>query len=92
MVLGKCIHLVTILINFIGQERFGNMTRVYYKEAVGAFIVFDVSRVATFDAVVKWKTDLDTKVQLADGSPIPCILLANKVKIFKNIFFIRLDT
>ncbi|XP_063834233.1 EF-hand calcium-binding domain-containing protein 4B isoform X1 [Ostrinia nubilalis] len=61
-----------------GQERFGNMTRVYYKEAVGAFIVFDVSRVATFDAVVKWKNDLDTKVQLPDGSPIPCILLANK--------------
>ncbi|CAH1639494.1 unnamed protein product [Spodoptera littoralis] len=61
-----------------GQERFGNMTRVYYKEAVGAFIVFDVSRVATFDAVVKWKNDLDAKVQLPDGSPIPCILLANK--------------
>ncbi|VVC91165.1 unnamed protein product [Leptidea sinapis] len=54
------------------------MTRVYYKEAVGAFIVFDVSRMATFDAVVKWKNDLDTKVQLPDGSPIPCILLANK--------------
>ncbi|CAH0690981.1 unnamed protein product [Chilo suppressalis] len=61
-----------------GQERFGNMTRVYYKEAVGAFIVFDVSRAATFEAVVKWKNDLDTKVQLPDGSPIPCILLANK--------------
>ncbi len=39
----------------LGQERFGNMTRVYYKEAVGAFIVFDVTRSATFDAVVKWK-------------------------------------
>nr|CAD7463129.1 unnamed protein product [Timema tahoe] len=61
-----------------GQERFGNMTRVYYKEAVGAFIVFDVTRAATFDAVVKWKQDLDTKVQLPDGSPIPCVLLANK--------------
>ncbi|KAJ9582324.1 hypothetical protein L9F63_003329, partial [Diploptera punctata] len=61
-----------------GQERFGNMTRVYYKEAVGAFIVFDVTRTATFEAVVKWKQDLDTKVQLADGSPIPCVLLANK--------------
>ncbi|GBP13325.1 Ras-related protein Rab-32 [Eumeta japonica] len=54
------------------------MTRVYYKEAVGAFIVFDVTRVATFDAVVKWKGDLDAKVQLPDGSPIPCVLLANK--------------
>ncbi|XP_034315183.1 ras-related protein Rab-32-like isoform X2 [Crassostrea angulata] len=61
-----------------GQERFGNMTRVYYKEAVGCFIVFDVTRASTFDAVVKWKTDLDSKVQLADGSPVPCVLLANK--------------
>lgn len=62
-----------------GQERFGNMTRVYYKEAVGAFVVFDVTRAQTFDAVTKWKTDLDTKVTLADGSPIPTVLLANKV-------------
>ncbi|KAF4528827.1 hypothetical protein B566_EDAN015027 [Ephemera danica] len=61
-----------------GQERFGNMTRVYYKEALGAFIVFDVTRTATFDAVLKWKSDLDSKVQLPDGSPIPCVLLANK--------------
>lgn len=64
---------------FLGQERFGNMTRVYYKEAVGAFIVFDVTRSATFDAVIKWKQDLDSKVQLPNGSPIPCILIANKV-------------
>lgn len=63
----------------LGQERFGNMTRVYYKEAVGAFIVFDVTRSATFDAVVKWKQDLDSKVQLPNGNPIPCVLLANKV-------------
>ncbi|XP_064653159.1 ras-related protein Rab-38-like isoform X2 [Lineus longissimus] len=61
-----------------GQERFGNMTRVYYKEAVGAFIVFDVTRASTFEAVQKWKNDLDNKVQLSDGSPVPCVLLANK--------------
>lgn len=61
-----------------GQERFGNMTRVYYKEAVGCFIVFDVTRASTFDAVTKWKSDLDSKVQLPDGSPVPCVLLANK--------------
>lgn len=55
------------------------MTRVYYKEAVGAFIVFDVTRVNTFESVANWKADLDSKVQLSDGSPIPCVLLANKV-------------
>lgn len=60
--------------------------RVYYKEAVGAFIVFDVTRQATFDAVKKWKQDLDGKVQLPDGSNIPCMLLANKVReILLNI-------
>ncbi|XP_013372131.1 PREDICTED: ras-related protein Rab-32 [Chinchilla lanigera] len=61
-----------------GQERFGNMTRVYYKEAVGAFVVFDISRGSTFKAVLKWKNDLDSKVHLPNGNPIPAVLLANK--------------
>ena len=62
-----------------GQERFGNMTRVYYKEAVGAFIVFDVTRVSTFEAVQKWKHDIDSKVHLPNGDKVPVVLLANKV-------------
>eukprot|EP00730_Choanoeca_flexa_P015708 TRINITY_DN7274_c0_g1_i2.p1 TRINITY_DN7274_c0_g1~~TRINITY_DN7274_c0_g1_i2.p1 ORF type:complete len:211 (+),score=71.51 TRINITY_DN7274_c0_g1_i2:94-726(+) len=67
-----------------GQERFGNMTRVYYKEAVGAFIVFDVTRVSTFEAVQKWKADIDNKVFLPDGSKIPVVLLANKCDLAKE--------
>lgn len=55
------------------------MTRVYYKEAVGAIIIFDVQRKQTLDAVCKWKNDLDLKVTFPDGSNIPCVLLANKV-------------
>lgn len=54
------------------------MTRVYYKEAVGAFVVFDITRGSTFEAVSKWKHDLDSKVKLANGNPIPSVLLANK--------------
>ncbi|TSL04359.1 Ras-related protein Rab-38 [Bagarius yarrelli] len=61
-----------------GQERYGNMTRVYYREAVGALIVFDVTRASTFDAVPRWKDDLDTKVTLSNGKPLPAVLLANK--------------
>jgi small GTP-binding protein len=70
-----------------GQERFGNMTRVYYKEAVGAFIVFDVTRVATFEAVQKWKSDVETKVTIpGTEQPIPVVLLANKIDLAKEEF------
>jgi len=62
-----------------GQERFGNLTRVYYKEAVGAFVVFDVTRTNTFENTEKWKGDIDSKVDLSvDHKPIPMVLLANK--------------
>eukprot|EP00996_Jenningsia_fusiforme_P004223 NODE_5030_length_727_cov_75.946903_g4671_i0.p1 GENE.NODE_5030_length_727_cov_75.946903_g4671_i0~~NODE_5030_length_727_cov_75.946903_g4671_i0.p1 ORF type:complete len:209 (-),score=49.84 NODE_5030_length_727_cov_75.946903_g4671_i0:54-680(-) len=61
-----------------GQERFGQMTRVYYQAAVGALVVYDVNRPETFDGVIKWKQDLDNKVFLGDSSNIPCLLLANK--------------
>lgn len=64
-----------------GQERFGNMTRVYYKEAVAAMVVFDVTRENTFDAVERWKHDIDAKLSLPDGTPIPVILLANKTDL-----------
>jgi Ras-related protein Rab-32 len=62
------------------------MTRVYYKEAVGALVVFDVTRSSTFDGVSKWKADLDDKIMLADGSKIPAVLLANKVDLGKSTF------
>ena len=47
-----------------GQERFGNMTKAYYRGAAGAFVVFDVTRSSSFAAVEAWKRDLDSKVGL----------------------------
>ena len=41
--------------------------------------MFDVTRASTFEAVQKWKNDLDNKVMLPNGAPIPVVLLANKV-------------
>ena len=61
-----------------GQERYGQMTRVYYQGAVAAFVCFDIHNDDSFKAVSKWKGDVDSKVFLPNGSPIPCILLANK--------------
>lgn len=64
-----------------GHERFGYMTRVYYKYAVAAALVFDISRIATFQSIKKWLCDLREKVTLPDGSEIPVVLLANKCDI-----------
>jgi len=61
-----------------GQERFGSMTRVYYRDAAAAFVVFDLTRTATLEAAAKWKSDLDQKVVTVDGKPVPAFLLANK--------------
>ncbi|OHS97297.1 Ras family protein [Tritrichomonas foetus] len=64
-----------------GQERFGNMTGVYYRESVGAIVVFDVMRNATFDMTKVWKKDIDEKVQTAEGQPVPTLLLGNKIDL-----------
>ncbi|CAG8456122.1 7094_t:CDS:2 [Ambispora gerdemannii] len=70
-----------------GQERFGNMTKVYYKEALGALVVYDVTRPSTFDGVTKWKNDLDQKVSLPEawgGGSIPVVLMGNKCDLLKD--------
>lgn len=68
-----------------GQERFGNMTRVYFKGAVGAIVVHDVNKTGagSLDAPKRWKKELDEHVgqagRAADGKGVPTLLLANKV-------------
>ncbi|CAL1267155.1 unnamed protein product [Larinioides sclopetarius] len=61
-----------------GQERFTWMTRVYYRDAQGCIVMFDLNKRSTFVNAMKWKKDVDAKCQLPDGSPLPAILLGNK--------------
>eukprot|EP01120_Amphizonella_sp_Union-15-10_P001403 TRINITY_DN1147_c0_g4_i1.p1 TRINITY_DN1147_c0_g4~~TRINITY_DN1147_c0_g4_i1.p1 ORF type:complete len:237 (-),score=50.55 TRINITY_DN1147_c0_g4_i1:108-818(-) len=68
-----------------GQERFGHMTRVYYKDALGAIVVYDVTRPNTFEAVSKWKEDINKKVFFpGTEDPIPTILLCNKIDLLEG--------
>lgn len=60
------------------------MTRLYYREASACIIMFDVTNVSTFGNSQKWKQDLDSKLTLPDGNPVPCLLLANKVSSLRR--------
>ena len=70
-----------------GQDRFSLLSRSFYKDAAGAFVVSDISRPETLEAVVRWKEELDAKVRGADGEPIPCYLLANKCDLLEDAQF-----
>ncbi|KAA8550556.1 hypothetical protein F0562_002240 [Nyssa sinensis] len=43
-----------------GQERFRAVTSAYYRGAVGALVVYDISRRTTFDSIKRWLDELDT--------------------------------
>eukprot|EP01106_Pelomyxa_sp_JSP_P008138 TRINITY_DN23204_c0_g1_i1.p1 TRINITY_DN23204_c0_g1~~TRINITY_DN23204_c0_g1_i1.p1 ORF type:complete len:249 (-),score=53.45 TRINITY_DN23204_c0_g1_i1:42-716(-) len=71
-------HVRLQLWDISGQERFAYMTRAYYRDAVGAFVVFDLTSRESLDAALKWKTDIESKVPMSTSKRIPIILLANK--------------
>ncbi len=66
-----------------GEERFGAITPLFYRDAAGCLIVFDVSKPTTLvNGAVKWRNDFDDKVNFDENNQIPCLLVGNKVNIF----------
>lgn len=67
-----------------GQERFSGLSRIFYAHAVAAIVVFDLFHRETFDNVIKWKQDIDTKVFLPSGAKIPVILVGSKSDLLEE--------
>lgn len=57
-----------------GQEAFQAITRTYYKGAVGALLVYDITRRETFTHITKWLEE----VKLNSSKSIVIILIGNK--------------
>uniref|UniRef100_A0A3Q1BIW9 Uncharacterized protein n=1 Tax=Amphiprion ocellaris TaxID=80972 RepID=A0A3Q1BIW9_AMPOC len=66
------------------RDRIKNLSRVYYKAAMGALVVFDITNSLTLKSATEWKQDLDSKLCLDNGRPVPAVLLANKCDLMKT--------
>jgi small GTP-binding protein len=43
-----------------GQERFRSISKSYFRNAVGAILVYDITKMPSFDQLVEWLNDLQT--------------------------------
>ncbi|KAI4356315.1 hypothetical protein L6164_000347 [Bauhinia variegata] len=57
-----------------GQERFRAVTSAYYRGAVGALVVYDISRRSTFESIKRWLEELSTSCDTA----VARMLVGNK--------------
>lgn len=61
-----------------GQPRFQVIREMYYRGAVGALIVFDITRKEAFDHTVAWANEIWGK---CGKSKVPIVLLGNKIDL-----------
>uniref|UniRef100_A0A0D9WU46 Uncharacterized protein n=1 Tax=Leersia perrieri TaxID=77586 RepID=A0A0D9WU46_9ORYZ len=61
-----------------GQERYRAVTSAYYRGALGAMLVYDVTSRRSFLAAARWLADLRAR---ADNSSIVVMLLGNKADL-----------
>ncbi|CAI0452194.1 unnamed protein product [Linum tenue] len=57
-----------------GQERFRAVTSAYYRGAVGALVVYDISRKTTFESVGRWLDEL----KMHSDTTVAKMLVGNK--------------
>jgi len=61
------------------RERYGSMTKLYYRGAVGAVLVYDLTDPSSFEEAEHWRADLVEKV-----GRIPMLLIGNKRDMVSN--------
>ena len=63
------------LYDISGQERFGNMTRIYYKATDVVLVVYDLTKNSSLEEAIRWKNDFDSK----NNDNCPVYLIGNKL-------------
>merc|ERR1712008_513669 len=60
-----------------GQERYRAITSAYYRGAVGALVVYDITKDASFENVAKWLSELKENATAA----ITMTIIGNKTDL-----------
>ena len=60
-----------------GQERYRAITSAYYRGAVGALVVYDITKEASFENVAKWLAELKENA----SADITMTLIGNKTDL-----------
>ena len=64
-----------------GQDKSTTMTRVFCKDSHGVVVLCDVTDKISLDATIKWKKSIDDSVTFFDGSPLPMMIIQNKIDL-----------
>lgn len=77
---GKPVTLKMVLTDSAGQERFRAITKSYFRQADGIFLMYDVTKRETFNNVANWL------VQIKEKAPeyVIIYLVANKIDLYNS--------
>jgi small GTP-binding protein len=67
-----------VIWDLAGQPRFENVRKAYYQMAVGALVVFDMTRMESYQNIVAWMNELWRN---NGRGPVPCVILGNKIDL-----------
>lgn len=65
-----------------GQERFHSLGPIYYRDAKGAVLVYDITDASTFDRVKSWTKEL--RKMVGDKTKICLTIVGNKLDLERN--------
>ncbi|MHA1376926.1 MAG: GTP-binding protein [Candidatus Helarchaeota archaeon] len=63
-----------------GQEAYGSLRKMYYKEASGCLVVYDVTNPASFEHIPNWLKELFDNL-----GEIPVLMVGNKIDLGRKV-------
>lgn len=64
-----------------GQDKSISMSKIFCKDSHGVIILSDITETESLSSTIKWKKSIDDYVTFFDGTPLPMLLIENKIDL-----------